>query len=85
VVRMGLAKAFALIPDGYSRSTETPLASIPALPQQTDLLVGADGLHSVIREQLLGKQPPRYSGYTCWRGVALFEDQYVSGGISSET
>jgi len=25
---------------------------------QTDLLVGADGLHSVIREQLLGKQPP---------------------------
>jgi 2-polyprenyl-6-methoxyphenol hydroxylase-like FAD-dependent oxidoreductase len=32
--------------------------------QQTDLLVGADGLYSVIREQLLGKQPPRYSGYT---------------------
>jgi 2-polyprenyl-6-methoxyphenol hydroxylase-like FAD-dependent oxidoreductase len=53
--------------------------------QQTDLLVGADGLHSVIREQLLGKQPPRYSGYTCWRGVAVFEDQHVSGGISSET
>ena len=53
--------------------------------QQTDLLVGADGLHSVIREQLLGKQPPRYSGYTCWRGVAIFEDQHVSGGISSET
>jgi 2-polyprenyl-6-methoxyphenol hydroxylase-like FAD-dependent oxidoreductase len=53
--------------------------------QQTDLLVGADGLHSVIREQLLGKQPPRYSGYTCWRGVALFEEQHVSPGISSET
>ena len=32
--------------------------------QQTDLLVGADGLYSVIREQLLGKAPPRYSGYT---------------------
>jgi 2-polyprenyl-6-methoxyphenol hydroxylase-like FAD-dependent oxidoreductase len=27
--------------------------------QQTDLLVGADGLYSVIREQLLGKAPPR--------------------------
>ncbi len=52
---------------------------------QTDLLVGADGLHSVIREQLLGKEPPRYSGYTCWRGVAVFEDQRVSPGISSET
>ncbi len=32
--------------------------------QQTDLLVGADGLYSVIREQLLGQRPPRYSGYT---------------------
>ncbi len=53
--------------------------------QQTGLLVGADGLYSVIRKQLLGKQPPRYSGYTCWRGVALFEEQHVSPGISSET
>ncbi len=53
--------------------------------QQADLLVGADGLYSVIREQLLGKQLPRYSGYTCWRGVALFEDRHVSAGISSET
>ena len=52
---------------------------------QTDLLVGADGLHSVIREQLLGKEPPRYSGYTCWRGVAVFEERHVSPGISSET
>jgi len=52
---------------------------------QTDLLIGADGLHSVIREQLLGQQPPRYSGYTCWRGVAVFEERHVSPGISSET
>jgi 2-polyprenyl-6-methoxyphenol hydroxylase-like FAD-dependent oxidoreductase len=52
---------------------------------QADLLVGADGLYSVIRAQLLGKQQPRYSGYTCWRGVALFEDAHVSPGISSET
>ena len=52
---------------------------------QADLLVGADGLYSVIREQLLGKAPPRYSGYTCWRGVALFEHEHVSPGISSET
>jgi 2-polyprenyl-6-methoxyphenol hydroxylase-like FAD-dependent oxidoreductase len=53
--------------------------------QQTDVLVGADGLYSVIREQLLGKAPPRYSGSTCWRGVALFEDAHVTPGISSET
>ena len=52
---------------------------------QADLLVGADGLYSVIREQLLGIEPPRYSGSTCWRGIALFEDRHVSPGISSET
>ena len=50
-----------------------------------DVLVGADGLHSVIRAQLLGQRPPRSSGYTCWRGVAPFEDAQVSPGISSET
>lgn len=34
------------------------------------LLVGADGLHSVVRRQLLGDTPLRYAGYTSWRGVA---------------
>lgn len=35
----------------------------------TDFLVAADGIHSVVRRQLLPKTSPRYSGYTCWRGV----------------
>jgi 2-polyprenyl-6-methoxyphenol hydroxylase-like FAD-dependent oxidoreductase len=35
-----------------------------------DVLVGADGLHSVIRTQLFGATTPRYAGYTCWRGLA---------------
>jgi 2-polyprenyl-6-methoxyphenol hydroxylase-like FAD-dependent oxidoreductase len=34
-----------------------------------DVLIGADGLHSVVRAQLFGDQPPRYSGYTAWRAV----------------
>lgn len=34
------------------------------------LLVGCDGLNSVVRRQLLGDTPLRYSGYTSWRGVA---------------
>lgn len=36
---------------------------------EADLLVGADGLHSTVRTQLLGPQPLRYSGYTSWRGI----------------
>lgn len=37
-----------------------------------DLLVGADGLHSVIRSQLMGAAKPRYAGYTAWRGVICY-------------
>jgi 2-polyprenyl-6-methoxyphenol hydroxylase-like FAD-dependent oxidoreductase len=33
-------------------------------------LIGADGIHSTVRGQLLGKTAPRYAGYTAWRGIA---------------
>jgi 2-polyprenyl-6-methoxyphenol hydroxylase-like FAD-dependent oxidoreductase len=33
------------------------------------LLIGADGLRSAVRAQLLGDGEPLYAGYTCWRGV----------------
>jgi 2-polyprenyl-6-methoxyphenol hydroxylase-like FAD-dependent oxidoreductase len=35
-----------------------------------DILIGADGIHSVIRTQLFGLIKPKYVGYTCWRGLA---------------
>jgi len=35
-----------------------------------DALVGADGLHSVVRGRLFGVHPPRYRGYAVWRGVS---------------
>jgi 2-polyprenyl-6-methoxyphenol hydroxylase-like FAD-dependent oxidoreductase len=35
-----------------------------------DVVVGADGLHSLVRAQLFDANPPRYRGYTAWRGVA---------------
>jgi len=34
-----------------------------------DVLVGADGVHSVIRGQLFGEAPLRYRGYTAIRGI----------------
>ncbi len=35
-----------------------------------DVLIGADGVHSVIRAGLLGPEKPRFSGLTAWRGLA---------------
>jgi 2-polyprenyl-6-methoxyphenol hydroxylase-like FAD-dependent oxidoreductase len=35
-------------------------------------VVGADGFKSVVRRQLWGELPKRYSGQTCFRGVAAF-------------
>ena len=33
------------------------------------MLVGADGIRSVVRAKLHGEAPLRYAGYTSWRGV----------------
>lgn len=37
---------------------------------EAELLIGADGIHSKVRDKLLGPVRIRYAGYTCWRGVA---------------
>jgi 2-polyprenyl-6-methoxyphenol hydroxylase-like FAD-dependent oxidoreductase len=46
-----------------------------------DFVVGADGLHSQVRELLFGLLPLRYSGVTCWRGVT--ENLGFRGAIES--
>ena len=53
--------------------------------ERSDLLVGADGLHSVVRRQLLGDGLPRYAGYTAWRGVVELEEDPVPGGGGFES
>lgn len=45
-----------------------------------DVLIGADGLHSVVRQQLIGDGPPRYSGYTSWRAVVPFDHAQLHAG-----
>ena len=47
-----------------------------------DVLIGADGVRSVVRERLGVPGSLRYSGYTAWRGIASFE---TAGLMAGET
>lgn len=47
-----------------------------------DVLIGADGLRSAVRRQLLGDAKPRYSGYTAWRGVGRIDRPEVPLGTT---
>lgn len=44
-----------------------------------DLIVGADGLHSVVREHLLGSADPRESGIASFRGVVAWSGDVRAG------
>ncbi|HEU0026977.1 MAG TPA: FAD-dependent monooxygenase [Ktedonobacterales bacterium] len=50
-----------------------------------DLLIGADGLRSTIRAQLFGATPPRYAGYTAWRGIARITPPQWAEAMATET
>jgi len=49
---------------------------------QADVVVGADGLRSVVRACLAIRGEIRYAGYTAWRGIAPFR---TSGLLAGET
>ncbi|QXP64583.1 FAD-dependent monooxygenase [Polaribacter sp. HaHaR_3_91] len=49
----------------------------------TDFLIAADGINSKVRQQLFPESCKRYSGQTCWRGIAnrLLEDDLLHRGF----
>jgi salicylate hydroxylase len=50
---------------------------------RSDIVVGADGIHSVIRESLFGAQAPRFTGVVCWRGLVP-ASSLPAGVVSSD-
>lgn len=49
---------------------------------EAELIVGADGLHSVVRAQLHGDTKPTYAGYTAWRAIVAFPHEGLLPGES---
>ena len=47
-------------------------------------LIGADGLHSVVRQRLFPEVRPKYSGRTSWRGVVEVASEVIPEGSQFE-
>ena len=49
--------------------------------ERFDALVGADGIHSLVRAQIHGASPPVYRGYTTWRTLVPADDALAPPGL----
>jgi len=47
-----------------------------------DVLIGADGIHSVIRSRLFKASQPRYAGFTAWRAITTFPHDRIPAGVA---
>jgi len=57
--------------------------SLAGEARRVDLLVGADGIHSVVREALWGPAQPRFTGNLAWR--ALVPAERLAAGLVPPT
>jgi 2-polyprenyl-6-methoxyphenol hydroxylase-like FAD-dependent oxidoreductase len=65
LIRFGRTKGAEVWGDFVDRVTGESVARVEA-----DLLVGCDGIHSVVRQALYPQEgPPKWNGITMWRGV----------------
>ncbi len=47
-----------------------------------DLLIGADGIYSVVRASLHSREQPRYAGIGIWRGLVQFDHPLFAAGTT---
>jgi 2-polyprenyl-6-methoxyphenol hydroxylase-like FAD-dependent oxidoreductase len=50
----------------------------------SDILIGADGLNSTVRQQLANDGKPIFRGYAMWKGVLSFRNEIISENIMTE-
>ncbi|MBD1870253.1 FAD-dependent monooxygenase [Cyanobacteria bacterium FACHB-471] len=50
---------------------------------ETDLLIGADGINSIVRQNLIGDGSPNYAGRVSWRAILQFEHEQLAPNTST--
>lgn len=50
---------------------------------QSDLLIGADGINSIVRQKLIGDGSPTYAGRMSWRAVIQYPHELLSPNAST--
>lgn len=68
---------------GFQESEDGVTIIGPQGREEFDVLVGADGVHSQVRQILHGPLSPRYAGQTSFRGIA--QGDFALDGRASET
>ncbi|WOE75700.1 FAD-dependent monooxygenase [Alterisphingorhabdus coralli] len=59
---------------GYGQGADSAWLTLADGPQISgDVVIGADGIHSAIRTQMLGAEKPRFTGNIAWRAVVPVE------------
>ncbi len=68
------------------RHTERAISAVfvDGLSIETDLLIGADGLHSQLRSQVIGDSTPHDCRYVVWRGIAEHTPTELPGQTAIE-
>jgi salicylate hydroxylase len=79
IFRLG-ARCTAVVPG--ARSAAARFADGSEI--EADIIVGADGIRSVVRESLFGPEAPRFTGCVCWRGLVPI-DRVPRGLISGDS
>ena len=67
---------------GFERTaTEVVARFKDGREERGDVLVGADGIRSLLRSQLLGDAPLRYSGYVGWQAATVVDPAVDTPGL----
>ena len=52
---------------GFTQTADAVAVASDRATYTADALIGADGIHSTVREILFGADQPRFAGQICWR------------------